>query len=206
MVGTYPDAFKVLVKFLEDLESRFGWQYMIVGGALTPLYAQSRMTQDIDVVLQLTMAESSKTSLIQQLADRGFKPFTNWTDTFYDWPKISMATLLDPSQKIKIDIYLITATTKTSDVYKQISILALPRRVRKSFLGMECWIQSREDFIIAKLVYGGIQDYKDALACWMKFREILDVNYLRDITGKLGVRDYFQAIQRGDPVDQVFPG
>ncbi len=178
---------------------------MIVGGALTPLYAQSRMTQDIDVVLQLSMTELSKNELIQQLVDRGFRPFTNWTDTFHDWPKISMATLLDPTQKIKIDLYLITATTRTSDVYKRISILSLPRRVRKSFLGTECWIQSREDFIIAKLVYGGIQDYKDALACWMKFGDSLDVDYLRATTGELGVRDYFQAIQRGDPVDRVFP-
>ncbi len=113
--------------------------------------------------------------------------------------------LLDPAQKIKIDINLITATTNTSDVYERIGILAMPRRVRKSFLGKECWIQSREDFIFAKIVNGGIQDYKDALACWMKFGETLDVDYLYATTGELGVRDYFQAIQRGDPVDQVFP-
>jgi hypothetical protein len=205
MVGTYPDAFKALVKFLEDIESRFGWRYMIVGGALTPLYAQSRMTQDIDVVLQISVAETSLSSLVQQLNVYGFKPFSNWGDTFHDWPRISMATFLDPAQKIKIDFNFITVNSKTTDVYKRIGLLAMPRRVRKSFLGLDCWIQSREDFIIAKLVYGGIQDYKDALACWMKFPDSLDVDYLNATTKELGVREYFNAIQRCEPVDQVFP-
>ena len=32
---------------------------MIVGGILTPIYAEARQTQDIDVVIQMSFSEAS---------------------------------------------------------------------------------------------------------------------------------------------------
>nr|MDO8086015.1 hypothetical protein [Candidatus Sigynarchaeum springense]MDO8119164.1 hypothetical protein [Candidatus Sigynarchaeota archaeon] len=83
MQAHYPKVFEMLILFLESLESQFNWHYMIVDGVLTPLYAQSRMTQDIDVVLQLSITESSKQILIAHFSEHGFKTFTNWDDAFY---------------------------------------------------------------------------------------------------------------------------
>ena len=49
--------------------------------------------------------------------------------------------------------------------YKQIGPIALKRRVRIDLSDKECWVTSKEDFILSKLVFGGWQDYSDALGC-----------------------------------------
>nr|MDO8086016.1 hypothetical protein [Candidatus Sigynarchaeum springense] len=93
---------------------------------------------------------------------------------------------------------------QSENIYKRIGILALPHRVRKKFLGIECWVQSKEDFIIAKLVYAGIQDYKDALSCWLKYKDEIDIAYLTETAENLRVLEYLKALQRGESAEDVF--
>ena len=83
------------------------------------------------------------------------------------------------------------------------SAIALDRRVRRKLFEIECWVASKEDFILSKLVFGGWQDYADALGCWMRFNKELDRDYLLKISKDLGIYKEFKLISSGvnDPDD-----
>ena len=87
--------------------------------------------------------------------------------------------------------------------YKRIGPIALKRRIRVNFADIECWAASKEDFILSKLVFGGWQDYSDALACWIRFNDILDILYLDKISKELGIQKEFNLLKSGidDPDD-----
>ena len=205
MNDIYSEAFRNLVELLEALETNYNWQYIIVGGVLTPLYAQIRMTQDIDVVLLLQLTDASKDALLKQIVAHDFKPFTTWDDAVFNWPNLSMITFLDPSEKIKIDINILEEGKNASSIYEKIGILSIARRIRKDFLGTECWVQTKEDFIIAKLVYAGILDYNDALACWIKYENEMDIDYLESSAGQLGITASLVALKEKRSVEDVYP-
>jgi len=178
---------------------------MIVGGALVPFYAEMRQTSDIDLVIQLSLTGKTKNALIEQLAANQFVPFTTWNDTFLEWPSQTFVTFLDTRSMIKIDMNLLENIEQSMNKYKQIGILAMKRRVQIDYLGIPCWVQTKEDFIIAKLVYEGYQDYRDALACWIRFEEEMDVAYLKSTSKTLRVADLLDTIMEKKPVEDVFP-
>jgi predicted nucleotidyltransferase len=204
MEAFFLGAFRGLASVLESLENEFGFKYFIVGGALVPFYAEMRQTSDIDVVVHLIFTGEKKNQMLNQLVVHNFYPFTNWDDTFSEWPKPSMITFLDPSGSIKIDMYLAKVDSQPVNRYKKLAVLALKRRVRLDYLGTKFWAQGKEDFIVAKLVYGGYQDYKDALACWIRFQHELDVPYLKETAQSLGVTELLEAIVRKTPVEGVY--
>jgi hypothetical protein len=104
MQPKFLNAFEKLILLMENLESQYKWRYMVVGGALTPLYAEARQTQDIDVVLSLEISNYSRNVLVAEFKKHDFQPFTNWDDTFHEWPNIGFFTVLDSSGIIKIDV------------------------------------------------------------------------------------------------------
>ncbi len=198
-------AFRGLASVLESLENKYGFKYFIVGGALVPFYAEMRQTSDINVVVHLMFTSEKKKQLLDQLVSHNFHPFTIWDDTFSEWPKPSMITFLDPNGSIKIDMHLTKMDSQPVNRYKKLAVLALKRRIRLDYLGTAFWAQGKEDFIVAKLVYGGYQDYKDALACWIRFQHELNVSYLKETVQSLGVTELLDAIMQKTPVDGVYP-
>lgn len=82
--------------------------------------------------------------------------------------------------------------------------MAFSHRKREKIFNLECWVQSKEDFILSKLVYGGYQDYKDALACWIRFETDIDENYITEQAKNLDIHRFWRAIKERLPVDKVF--
>ena len=164
MTSNYQNAFKVLVEMLEELEQFHQIPYMIVGGVLTSLYAQSRFTQDIDLVVKIELNQNSQSILLQIFKKHNFLPFSDWDAAFNEWTASHFIQILDPSELVKIDFSVWIANTKSSDIYDKLKAITFPTRIRTSLFDMECWVQSRESFIISKLLFGGYQDYTDALA------------------------------------------
>ncbi|NHJ21752.1 MAG: hypothetical protein EAX91_12465 [Candidatus Lokiarchaeota archaeon] len=79
-----------------------------------------------------------------------------------------------------------------------------PPHLAKIF-GIECWVISKEDFILNKLVVGGWQDYIDALGCWLRFPEELDKKYLEKISKELGIQQEYTLLKSGiDDPDEFF--
>ena len=67
MSNPYLRAFSEVITLFEQIENDFGFKYILVGGVLTPIYAESRQTQDIDIVAQIQISEENKTQLIKIL-------------------------------------------------------------------------------------------------------------------------------------------
>ncbi len=70
---------------------------------------------------------------------------------------------------------------------------------------MECWVTSKEVFILSKLVYGGWQDYTDALGCWLRFEKKLDLNYLIRMSNEFDIQKEYDLLKSGiDDPDEYF--
>jgi hypothetical protein len=109
----------------------------------------------------------------------------------------------DKNQRVKFDNYIINRTSHST--YKKLGSIGLKRRKREKLFGIECWVASKEDFILSKLVLGGWQDYSDALGCWLRFLDSLDFNYLVKTSKILNVTRELKLLTSGinDP-DEFF--
>lgn len=193
------------MNFFNSLEKVHQIKYSLVGGVLTPLYAEPRQTQDIDLLVEIQFNSENIKLLISELQKHKFQPFTTWSATFTDWIDTQFATFLDPSGMLKIDLNLINQNEIPKNIYKKLAIWAISNRIKVEFYGIDCWVQSKEDFILGKLTYGGIQDYNDALACWTRFENQINHRYLDEKSKELGLEDYWQRLKERKPVDEVYP-
>ena len=197
----YEVAFKQLITFLEKIEKRYDIKYYLVGGILTSLYSELRTTLDIDFVVDIFFVNYNIESYILLLKQNEFYPFQDWETTANLARETKLIQYLDRQESIKLDNYIIDRQTKNK--YKRIGIIALERRIRVSFLEIECWATSKEDFILSKLIYGGWQDFADALGCWMRFNDTLNLSYMNKTSIELGVQKELELLKSGidDPDD-----
>jgi len=205
MESLYLKALSAFISLFEESEEKFGYKYMLVGGVLTSIYAEARQTQDVDILIQVRLSQDSKLNLQKIFQKYNFQPITNWEDVFLNWNSNQFIQILDPDGIVKLDINLAGSLPKNDSIYEKIKFLALKNRKRHNFNGMMCWIQGMEDFILSKLVYGGYQDYKDALACWIRYNQKLNVEYLLKNAKELGIKEVYQALTHNYSVDKVFP-
>lgn len=203
MEVNYKEAFIQLIDFLEKIERENGIKYYLVGGILTSLYSELRTTQDIDFVNDIFSANHDIERYIDLLKKNGFFPIQDWESTAILAKNIQMLQFFDKQERIKFDNYIINR--QSTSKYKKIGPIALDRRVRVNFLDIKCWATSKEDFILSKLVYGGWQDFADALGCRMRFGEKLDISYMEKISKVLGIQKEFELLESGiDDPDEYF--
>ena len=203
MKSIYKKALKQIIDFLEMLEKSEGIKYYLVGGILVNLYADFRTTRDIDLVIDFESSQITVEDYINILQDYDFFPFQDWESALLLANETKIIQFLDISETVRYDNHIIERNSKSK--YKKIGPLALERRKKEVIFGVQCWVVSKEDFILSKLVYGGWQDYADALACWMRFNEKLDLEYLKNISKQLGIQREIELLKSGlnDP-DEFF--
>jgi len=197
----YEKAFFQIVNFLEKIEREFGIKYYLVGGILVSIYSETRTTQDIDFVVDIYSVNHNVDTYIEILKRNEFYPIQDWVSTSKLAKDIKLLQFLDKQQVIKFDNYIIDQ--KSLSKYKKIGPIGLKRRVRINFGGLECWVTSKEDYILSKLVFGGWQDYTDALGCWLRFQDELDKEYLELISKELEIQREYTLLKSGidDPDD-----
>jgi len=198
-----PKALNQLINFLEKSERDLGLKYYLVGGILTNVYSVFRATQDIDFVVDIQSKGISIENYVSLLEKNSFFPLQDWNSTIQLGRETNLIQYFDEQNLVKFDNYLIDRFD--SSRYKKIGAVALNRRVMEKLFGIECWIASKEDFIVGKLVYGGWQDFNDALGCWMRFNEMLDLIYLEKICKELGIYREYDLLKSGiDDPDEYF--
>ncbi len=201
MEPSFTSAFKQIIDFLEKCENEKGIKYYLVGGILASIYTTFRVTQDIDFVIDIQAVKMNIEDYITHLRENNFVSMQDWKTTELLAKDTKIIQFLDINETVKFDNYIIDKFNKSK--YKRIGPIALERRERATLFDLKCWIVSKEDFILSKLVYGGWQDYSDALGCWMRFKEKLDISYL-EITSKiLEIHKEFELLRSGigDPDD-----
>jgi hypothetical protein len=137
------------------------------------------------------------------LKKNDFYPIQDWESTSELGKELQLLQFLDKQQVIKFDNYIIDRTSQHK--FKKLGDLGLKRRSRINFGGVDCWIVSKEDYILSKLVFGGWQDYNDALGCWLRFQDELDLEYLELTSKELTIqREYTILISGIDDPDEFF--
>ena len=197
----YKKAFIQLINFLEKMEKDKGIKYYLVGGILTSIYSETRFTQDIDFVVDIISVNINLETYILSLQDNDFFPIQDWNTTTILARETNLIQYLDKQERIKLDNYIIDKFNKSK--YKRIGPIALKRRIKVEFDDIKCWATSKEDFILSKLVFGGWQDYSDALGCWMRFNDVLDILYMNKISKELRIQKEYELLKSGidDPDD-----
>ena len=201
MRETLPRALSQLINFLEKLEKELGVKYYIVGGILVNIYTVFRATQDIDFVVDLQTNNISIDKYVSLLKKNNFFPLQDGEKAIVLANESKLIQYLDKKEIVKFDNYLIDKFDQSK--YIKIGPIALKRRIRERLFNIECWVASKEDFIISKLVFGGWQDYSDALGCWMRFKERLDLPYMIKICNSLKIQKHFELLRSDidDPDD-----
>lgn len=196
-------AFEQLIDALEDMEQKYEIKYYLVGGILANVYSVFRITQDIDFVADIQTAKISISYYIDILKNYDFKPLQDWRETEILAKETGILQYFDANNRVKFDNYVIDRAKQTK--YKKLGAMGLKRRKREKILGIECWIYSKEDFILSKLVFGGWQDFSDALGCWLRFQDDLDIEYLQSKSQDLNVEKELDLLMSGveDP-DEYF--
>ncbi len=196
-------AFKQLVYALEEMEQKNGIKYYIVGGILANIYTVFRLTQDIDFVTDTETPRISINKYISLLKKYNFIPLHDWEQAEILADESGILQYFDENQRVKFDNYFIERGSRSK--FKKLGPIGLQRRVREIMFGQECWVASKEDFIISKLIFGGWQDYSDALGCWIRFKDVLDLSYLDLKSRELKIQKEYGLLKSGieDP-DEFF--
>ncbi|MGV9202664.1 MAG: hypothetical protein ACOC44_01420 [Promethearchaeia archaeon] len=195
MNNILPKALSQLINFLEKNEKRLGIKYYLVGGILANLYTIFRTTQDVDFVVDLQLVDINIEDYISLLKKNEFKPVQDWASTIKLAHEMDFLQYFDKDNLVKFDNYLIERHDMRT--YKKIGLLGMKRRERTTLFSKECWVASKEDFILSKLVFGGWQDYADALGCWLRFKEKLDLSYLDKASKDLDIQKEISILKSG---------
>ncbi len=200
---SFLSAFKQLINFLEDLESKKKVKYFVVGGILTNIYSDFRITRDIDFVVDIDSVNISIDEYVNFLKNKEFQPIQDWKTAIFLANESNFIQFLDKQGMIKFDNYFLDKFSKSK--YKRIGVFSLKHRVRETLFDTECWIISKEDFIISKLVCGGWQDYTDALGCWIRNQGNLKIPYMEQTCRELEIKRELELLISGiDDPDEFF--
>ena len=195
MLNHYKSAFFQIINFLESLEETTSVKYYLVGGILVNIYSDFRTTRDIDIALDLFNSDINLKAYSNLLEKNEFHPIQDWITTTSLAQETGIIQFLDKTETVRYDNHLIAK--RSVDKYKKIGIIALERRERRIIFNKECWVASKEDFILSKLVFGGWQDYSDALGCWLRFKNDLNLSYLQQKSQELDIKIEYNLLISG---------
>lgn len=177
---------QLLANVIRVLEES-GCQYMLTGSFASSLQGEPRLTHDIDLVV--VIPEGAVPRLLAS-----FPP----PDFFLDKDRIedairacTMFSLLHVVEGDKVDFWMLTPDPFDESRFR--------RRRKEYALGMELMVSAPEDTILAKLRWaklsgGSEKQFRDALRVYEVQHGVLDISYLREWVGKLGVEEYWTRL------------
>lgn len=174
------DSFDIL-KSVTDYLNKDNIHYMIVGGITLGYYGNPRTTQDIDILLIL---EKNKT--------KNFVNFLEKNDFQVEEYEIEMGfkekshfTVLDKNSIFRIDI---------KGIYNDFDRESFNRRKRINFRGFDIYVNTAEDAIISKLMFGSFKDLNDAKSIILRQNDNLDYDYIKEKCKKYKLMDKLKEI------------
>ncbi|MGI8786537.1 MAG: DUF6036 family nucleotidyltransferase [Pyrinomonadaceae bacterium] len=168
---------------LKDCTGRFerlGIAYMLTGSMAMVNYAMMRMTNDIDIVIEVSSADAQK--IIDEFEPDYYVPHVRVRDAI---ARKFMFNLLHQETLVKVDCVM----RKENEFQK----LAFSHRRKIKFSSFEIWIISREDLILSKL------NWAKNTRSEMQMRDVAsilrngyDKNYVEGWAEKLEVKDLLE--------------
>ena len=175
----FEDQEAVLNDFTARLE-KLGIDYMLTGSMAMIIYAMMRMTNDIDIVMELSYNDADK--IIKEFEGDYYVPHGRVRDSI---SRKLMFNLLHQQTLVKIDCVV----RKDTEFQKA----AFSNRKRVSYTDFKIWTISREDLILSKLHWAKTSKSE------MQMRDVANIirngydeKYVEDWAKKLGVEDMLQ--------------
>ncbi|MBS3134462.1 hypothetical protein J4214_04495 [Candidatus Woesearchaeota archaeon] len=176
------DAFNIL-KLVTDYLNKDNIHYMIVGGITLGYYGNPRTTQDIDILL-----------ILEKNKMKNFVNFLEKNDFQVEEYEIKMAlkekshfTVLDKNSIFRIDI---------KGIYNDFDRESFNRRRRINFRGFDICINTGEDAIISKLMFGSLRDLNDAKSIILRQNDNLDYDYIEENCRKYNLIGKLKEIRK----------
>lgn len=178
------DEFSVLTIVTSRLEAA-GIAYMVTGSVAVSLYAEPRMTRDVDLVVELQPEDSAR------LVSMFGAEFSCDADRIRDAiARRSMFNLIHTAAVVKIDLIV-----RKDSPYRQGEFR---RRRRAEINGVPIWVVSAEDLILSKIDWARssrsevqLRDVKNVIAA----QPGLDWPYIEAWAARLGLMDLLNELR-----------
>lgn len=167
-------TYRQILKLVADFLNKNNIPYMVVGAVSTSIYGEPRTSADIDIVVKL---EGNVGQFVKFLRDDDFSISTD--DIREALKEKSHFTVFDNKSVYRLDI---------KGVYTELDKQSFGRRVKKRIDDLEIWMNSAEDAVLFKLMFGSEQDLNDARSILLRQKN-LDMDYLNKKSKELKVDD-----------------
>lgn len=175
----FEDQESVLKDFTKRLE-KLGIKYMLTGSMAMIVYAMMRMTNDIDIVMELSYSDADR--IIKEFGRDFYIPQGRVRDAV---TRKFMFNLLHQETLVKIDCVM-----RKEDEFQRI---AFSNRRRITYTDFDIWTISRDDLILSKLNWAKVSRSE------MQMRDVAgiirngyDKEYVGKWAEKLGVKDLLE--------------
>jgi hypothetical protein len=181
-----------LLKRVVDALEHSGCQYMVTGSYASSLQGEPRLTHDIDLVV--TIPPGSVDALIGHFPAPEFH--LDGEQMKAALLERTMFSVLHVPEGDKVDFWMLTSDPFDDSRFS--------RKICERVLGMDLVVSAPEDTILAKLRWarlsgGSEKQYRDALRVYELQNEVLDLDYIREWSRKLGVgSDWMRIVQEAD--------
>ncbi len=139
--------------------------YMIIGGLAVIKWGRPRLTQDIDIIIQINNMEIE--SFAKILSSEKFE--VQASEIQQALKENSHISIFFPDDILRIDL---------KGIYSHLDQRSFINRKKTIIFGVNTWIEAPEDLIIAKLVYNSYQDLEDAISVILRQTDKLNYEYL----------------------------
>ena len=179
------DLLRRLIEVLEELQIR----YMVVGSMASAAYGEPRMTQDVDVVVDLDREQGLK--LCRAFGDESF--YVSESAMSEAIRTRGQFNVIHSQSGNKIDIMIVPAGAwGEAELSRRQQVRILP--------DLEGYCARPEDVILGKMSYyaeGGSEKHLRDIAGMMRVsRETIDQQYIEKWASSLGLQEVWQALKR----------
>ncbi len=149
--------------------------YVIVGGVAVMITGRTRMTQDIDIILDHTII--NRGNFLAFLQKNGFDATLS---DFEGFDEKSHCTIFFKEGMFRIDI---------KGIYSELDQESIDMAIDEIFNGVHLKINHPLNTVAFKLKFGSEQDYEDALAVYIKNLEIINREELVKKASKMMIKN-----------------
>jgi hypothetical protein len=179
---------ELLKKALGALNA-YGVPYMLTGSIVSSIQGEPRLSHDIDIII-------SGTHRILEVLRNHFDEKEYYFDDVAVKDAVithTMFNVIDILNGDKIDFWILTDSPYDTSRFS--------RRIKISLFGMEAWISTSEDTILAKLLWakksgGSEKQILDVQRVYEVNTAKLDRRYIEQWCAALGVKDYWDTVLR----------
>lgn len=159
-------VYRKLIKFLNKEKI----DYIIIGGLAAGVLGEPRMTGDIDV--DVILEKEKLNEFLNKAKKYGFKVNT---------PKCVKRMKEAGVFQIEYDVLHIDFIVASIDLERE----AIKRRKKIRLYNMEAYYPTPENFILLKIIPGRPQDLIDVERVIVRYKDRLDIKYLKDWAQRL---------------------